>query len=167
MDEEKRQEWFKEDLLFFRRNGAKIVTKPWGMEVWLREPTEEEKINGNGYCYKRIYLSAGNRTSLQYHEKKFETNYVIKGEAEVWLQDEQGETSLEIDGKRYAFSVTQRGPNYFFDVVPPRIHRIRALTDLVLQEVSNPFVDDVIRLQDDARRGSGKIESEHKKDRTL
>ncbi len=103
----------------------------------------------------------GQRTSLQYHEKKFETNYIIKGIAEVWLQDENGESSLTLNGKTYNFSVNNRGQNSFFDVVPPRIHRIKALTNLVLQEVSNSFVDDVIRLQDDASRGSGKIDSEH------
>lgn len=153
MSEEKRRDWFKEDFLSFQREGAKIVTKPWGMEVWL-------ELNDR-YCYKRIYISAGNKTSLQYHEKKLETNYIIKGEAEVWMQDPNGETNLRINNQDYTFSVTKRRENYFFTVTPPTVHRIKALTDIILQEVSTPDVDDVVRLQDDAGRGSGKIDSEH------
>ena len=40
----------------------KIVTKPWGKEIWL-------ELNER-YCYKRIYINAGYKTSFQYHEKK-------------------------------------------------------------------------------------------------
>jgi len=49
----------------------------------------------------------------------------------------------------------------FFTVLPLRKHRIVALTDIILQEVSTPEVDDVIRLDDDESRPSGRIESEH------
>lgn len=153
--------WFSREAERFKKEGAEMVTKPWGLEVWLHQPTEEEMFTGLGYCYKRIYLNAGQQTSLQYHEKKSETNYIIKGRAEVWLQDSAGKKIERINGNIYRFSVKKRGANHFFDVVPPRVHRIKALTNLVLQEVSNPFVKDVIRLKDDAGRGHGKIESEH------
>lgn len=155
--------WYAADFSQLNKEGAKMVKKPWGLEVWLYEPTKEEMQTGRGYCYKRIYLNQGNQTSLQYHEKKFETNYIIEGEAEVWMQDPKGTTQIEIEGKTYNFSVNVRGANYFWNVVPPTVHRIKALTNIILQETSNPFVDDVIRLQDDANRGSGKIESEHLK----
>ncbi len=153
--EEDRNSWFAEDLERFQRNGAKIVRKPWGMEVWL-------ELN-NRYCYKRIYINAGHQTSLQYHERKFETNYIIQGEAEVWMQNPDGKTSLTLNGIVYRFSLTKMEKGDFFTVVPPAIHRIRALTDIILQEVSTPEVDDVIRLQDDTGRSNGRIESEHER----
>jgi len=49
----------------------------------------------------------------------------------------------------------------FFTVHPLKKHRIIAVTDLVLQEVSTPEVDDVIRLEDDAHRCSGRLDYEH------
>ena len=51
----------------------------------------------------------------------------------------------------------------FFSVVPPRKHRVIALTDLILQEVSTPEVDDVVRIEDDAGRGDGRIAGEHQR----
>ena len=121
----------------------KEVTKPWGKEVWL-------ELN-ESYCYKRIYLSSGHKTSYQYHEQKLETNYIISGEAEVWLENDEG----DVIKKRMS-------TDDFFTVLPMRKHRVVAITDLVLMEVSTPHVDDVIRIEDDTNRSDGKIESEHK-----
>lgn len=118
------------------------MTKPWGEEVWL-------ELNAR-YCYKRIYIRAGHRTSLQYHERKLETNYIIEGKAEVWLEDETGEVQK-----------TVMGPNEFFTVLPRRKHRVCAITDIILQEVSTPEVDDVVRIQDDTGRPDGRIAREH------
>jgi NDP-sugar pyrophosphorylase family protein/mannose-6-phosphate isomerase-like protein (cupin superfamily) len=125
-------------------NDAHTVYKPWGKEVWL-------ELNDK-YCYKRIYINAGTKTSYQYHEKKLETNFIIEGTAEVWLEDDFG-----------VVQKTVMGAGEFFNVCPPRKHRVIAITDLVLQEVSTPEVDDVVRLSDDASRGNGKIEYEHMK----
>ena len=51
----------------------------------------------------------------------------------------------------------------FFTVRPPKKHRVIVITDIILQEVSTPEVDDVIRISDDSDRGDGKIEHEHMK----
>jgi mannose-6-phosphate isomerase-like protein (cupin superfamily) len=120
----------------------KIVKKPWGKELWL-------ELNEK-YCYKRIHINAGHRTSYQYHLKKLETNYLIEGQAEVWLENEEGVVEKTI-----------MNAGDFFTVVPPRKHRVIALTDIILQEVSTPEVDDVVRIQDDAERPDGRIEDEH------
>ena len=122
----------------------KTVYKPWGKEVWL-------ELNEK-YCYKRIYINAGTKTSYQYHDKKLETNYIIDGTAEVWLENDEGVVEKKIVE-----------PGYFFTVEPPKKHRIIAITDIILQEVSTPEVDDVIRISDDLGRGNGKIEHEHMK----
>ncbi len=121
----------------------KTVLKPWGKEEWL-------ELN-ESYCYKRIYINKGYKTSLQYHNFKRETNYIISGEAEVWLENDEGivEKKLMKSGE-------------FFNVTPPKKHRVIALTDLIMQEVSTPEVDDVIRIEDDTKRPDGKIEGEHK-----
>lgn len=116
--------------------------KPWGKEIWL-------ELNEK-YCYKRIYINAGTRTSYQYHEKKSETNYIIEGEAEIWLENDEGVIE----------KIMMKKDN-FFNVTPPRKHRVIAITDIILQEVSTPEVDDVIRIEDDANRGHGKIDREH------
>lgn len=121
----------------------KIVNKPWGREEWL-------ELNDR-YCYKRIYINAGTRTSYQYHKQKLETNYIIEGEAEIWLENDLGVVEK---------TIMKAGD--FFNVKPPKKHRVIAITDLILQEVSTPEVDDVIRIEDDTDRGDGRLESEHK-----
>lgn len=120
----------------------KTVTKPWGKEEWL-------ELNEK-YCYKRIYINSGYKTSFQYHEKKRETNFIISGTAEVWLENDNGIVEKKI-----------MNAGEYFNVTPPKKHRVIALTDIILQEVSTPEVDDVIRLEDDANRKDGKIDGEH------
>ena len=120
----------------------KTVNKPWGKEEWL-------ELNDH-YCYKRIYINRGYKTSYQYHNKKRETNYIISGIAEVWLENDAGVIEKKI-----------MNAGDYFNVTPPKKHRVIALTDIILQEVSTPEVDDVIRIQDDTNRKDGKIEGEH------
>ena len=121
----------------------KIVHKPWGKEEWL-------ELN-DAYCYKRIYINAGYKTSYQYHEFKRETNYIIEGTAEIWLENEEGVVEKKI-----------MKAGEYFNVAPPRKHRVIAITDIILQEVSTPHVDDVIRIDDEFCRTDGKVEAEHK-----
>ena len=122
----------------------KTIFKPWGKEVWL-------ELNDK-YCYKRIYINAGTKTSYQYHEKKLETNFIIDGTAEVWLENDKGVVEKKI-----------MKAGEYFTVEPPKKHRVIAVTDIILQEVSTPEVDDVIRISDDSGRGNGKIDHEHLK----
>lgn len=119
----------------------KTVNKPWGKEEWI-------ELNEK-YCYKRLYIKKGHRTSLQYHERKIETTYIIEGSVEIWLENDG------IIQKTIIF------PGDFYTVHPPKAHRIVAMTDSILQEVSTPEVDDVIRIEDDTNRPCGRIEHEH------
>ena len=120
----------------------KIVQKPWGKELWI-------ELNEK-YCYKQIHINAGTRTSFQYHEQKLETNFIAAGKAEIWLENDEG-----------VVEKTVMHAGEYFTVHPPRKHRVVAITDIILMEVSTPEVDDVIRLEDDASRPDGRIESEH------
>ena len=128
--------------------GIKTIYKPWGKEEWL-------ELNEK-YCYKRIYINAGYKTSYQYHNFKRETNYIISGEAEIWLENDEGVVEKKI-----------MKAGEYFNVTPPKKHRVIALTDIILQEVSTPEVDDVIRIEDDANRPDGKINAEHQKPAVL
>ena len=125
-----------------RNKIVKIVNKPWGREEWI-------ELNDK-YCYKRLYLNQGHRTSFQYHVKKMETIYIIEGIAEVWLENSEGKIE----------KMKMKKGDYFTNP-PMRKHRVVALSDLILQEVSTPEVDDVIRIDDDSSRPDGKINEEH------
>jgi len=121
---------------------AKVVTKPWGKEVWL--------VLNEFYCYKRLYISAGTRSSLHYHNEKHETGFIISGEFELWLENDSG----EIEKKNLK-------AGDFYTVRPNKKHRLLGITDVLIQEVSTPEVDDVVRVEDDSGRGDGRIDSEH------
>lgn len=127
----------------------RIVTKPWGIEGI----GERWHVLTNDFCAKDILISQGNVTSLQKHIQKEEINFIRKGECELLLEDENGII------QKYHL---KEGDSFFVPV--NRIHRVIALTDLQMFEVSNKYVDDVIRLEDSyGREGMNiRIEDEHK-----
>ena len=63
----------------------KIVEKPWGREIWLAVENE--------YAGKILEIKQDSRTSLQYHESKKESIYVLDGKLKVEYPD--GETIVE------------------------------------------------------------------------
>ena len=106
------------------------VIKPWGFETrWAI--TEK-------YLGKILHINAGHRLSLQYHEVKDESIYVLKGVLKLHLQGEVYEMK-EGDSMR---------------IQPGKIHRFEAPSgcDVELIEVSTPEIDDVIRVEDDYNR---------------
>ena len=107
---------------------VKIVEKPWGREIWLCVEKE--------YAGKILEIKKGCRTSLQYHNKKKESMYVLSGELKIAYPG--GEKIL-----KKGESIT---------VNPGDRHRLCAAKDLVLIEVSTPELDDVVRLEDDHGR---------------
>jgi len=130
---------------------AKVVSKPWGKEVWInyREGEnigDEEKL----YVMKKLYIVKDTKTSFQYHIKKTETNFLIQGKVEAWFESRPGYIEKKILSAGSIWSI------------PPNTkHRIITLEDVVLLEASTPEVDDVIRIEDDTLRGNGRIQSEH------
>ena len=121
----------------------RIVDKPWGREVWL-------ELNEK-YCFKKIHLNAGQRTSFQYHREKMETSYFLSGQAEVWLENDLGEVEKKV-----------MCAGDYYTALPLRKHRVIAITDTVYLEASTPEVDDVVRIQDDFGRLDGRVGSENK-----
>lgn len=142
----------------------KTVTKPWGNELWIADGVRTP------YALKRILFKAGFRSSLQVHEYKFETNYVLSGTGVLQLRSElfnceeylaSSEKSSILEESLRTLKDIQIKTGDVIDVKPGQIHRVIATTDLVFIEASTIELDDVIRLIDDASRGHGKIESEH------
>ena len=106
------------------------VEKPWGWElIWAL--TEQ-------YCGKLLFVRAGEALSLQYHETKDESWFVQEGRAEL-------ELSAVGDAER---EVVEIGPGDCFRFQPLTVHRVRAIEDTLVIEVSTPDLDDVVRLED-------------------
>jgi mannose-1-phosphate guanylyltransferase len=141
-----------------------MVKKPWGHEEWLSDGKRMP------YALKKILFKAGHRSSLQVHEFKKETNHVISGNGillrgtEIFPCKDYVEGMLtkdEIENYINDLKEIPLSPGMTFDVTPGIIHRVIANTDLLFIEASTSELDDVIRLQDDANRSHGKIDSEH------
>ncbi|MDO8659945.1 MAG: cupin [Candidatus Parcubacteria bacterium] len=113
----------------------KIVKKDWGEEIWIA-------LNDK-YCLKTIKISKGHRCSLQYHEFKTETTFIVSGLAKVWLK-RKDETEMIV--------FESAGPGTVLNLKPGDVHRLEALEDLCLFEASTPEVWDVVRLSDDYNR---------------
>ena len=143
---------------------AKIVSKPWGQETWIADGRL------GPYALKRILFKAGFRSSLQVHEYKSETNYVLSGSGKFQFLAEPFDCRRFVDGgysQDEILGIVDSLVEYkinegdIINVQPGQIHRVIAETDLTFIEASSPELDDVIRIQDDAQRGHGKIDSEH------
>ena len=106
----------------------KVVKKPWGEENWVEQ--------NDRYCFKIIKINSGFKTSLQYHEFKLETIYIVSGKARIYL-----------DGK-----IFEEGAGFYFTVNPGIRHRVEAIEDLVFHEMSTHEVDDLIRVEDEYHR---------------
>ena len=90
---------------------------------------------------KVLVIETGKRLSLQRHEIKDETIFVLSGRLLLQLEDDAGEVRIE-----------ELGPGEFRRVQTGRIHRYEALERVELMEVSTPELDDVVRLEDDFGR---------------
>jgi len=121
----------------------KIVEKPWGREIWYADQA--------AYAGKVLEVKQGRRLSLQYHERKTETLYLLSGKVLLTFRPiATGETPV-------ASLVTAADqcvwlPGQALHVPVRTIHRFEALEDSVLLEVSTPDLTDVVRLQDDFSR---------------
>ena len=147
-----------------RHSSEKVVKKPWGNEWWLSEG------KSTPYALKRILFRSGQRSSLQVHQHKIETNYVLDGsglflisskpiDVEAWLRNPHKEVQLAKIIEDLVEIVL--APETIVDVPAGYVHRVIASTDLTFIECSTTELDDVIRLVDDSNRGHGRISSEH------
>jgi mannose-6-phosphate isomerase-like protein (cupin superfamily) len=105
------------------------VDKPWGHElIWAK--TER-------YCGKILHIRAGEALSLQYHRVKDETIMVLSGRMTLEsFEDGDPPRSREL------------APQETFRITPGLRHRMIAIEDTEVLEVSTPEIDDVVRLED-------------------
>ncbi len=110
------------------RAEVKRVEKPWGYEIiWAHT---------DRYVGKLIHIRAGHALSVQYHEIKDETVYLLAGEIiyRVWENGRPTDVGLRVG---QAFRIT-----------PHTIHQMEAVTDCDVLEASTPHLEDVVRIQD-------------------
>jgi mannose-6-phosphate isomerase len=111
------------------RTSPRRVEKPWGWELVWAEAEE--------YVGKLLFVRAGESLSLQYHEQKDESWLVQEGLARLELG--------EVGGAREEIEI---GPGDAFRFRPRTVHRVTALEDTLVVEVSTPHLADVVRLDD-------------------
>jgi mannose-6-phosphate isomerase len=111
----------------------KIIEKPWGRE-------EVIEINDK-YMMKKLTMFKGHRCSLQLHNFKKETIYVLSGKLNIISGPDKENLSerIYIAGENITIS-------------PGVVHRMEGAEDSVYLEASTPEMDDVVRLVDDYQR---------------
>ena len=138
------------------------VPKPWGHEtIWAKT---------DRYVGKILHVKAGHALSVQYHNRKDETVYLLSGELKYWVQTSQARgqrpeaTGPQAGGPHRTAGtgetpVAARSPipdltdvrlrvGDAFRITPGTIHYMEAVTDCDILEVSTPELDDVVRLKD-------------------
>jgi mannose-6-phosphate isomerase-like protein (cupin superfamily) len=106
------------------------VDKPWGYElIWALTGT---------YCGKLLFVRAGHSLSLQFHREKDEAWYIQSGRAKLEL-GQVGDSVLKEEVV---------APGAAFHYAPGTVHRVTAIEDTTILEVSTPQLDDVVRLED-------------------
>ena len=112
---------------------SKKISKPWGFE---------EIIDVNKkYMFKRLFMKKGHRCSLQFHKKKKETIFILRGALKIIT----GKSLNNLKSKIYK-------KNEFITIAPKIIHRMEGQTNCVYLEASSPEIKDVVRLKDDYKR---------------
>ena len=106
----------------------RIVPKPWGRELIFAE--------NERYAGKILHIDAGHRLSLQYHERKDETIFVLEGELLLTIEEDGA-----LQERTLRAGEAQR-------IRPGVRHRMRAEQPCRILEVSSPELDDVVRLED-------------------
>jgi mannose-6-phosphate isomerase len=112
------------------RVSPRRVEKPWGWELVWAEAEE--------YVGKLLFIRAGEALSLQYHEVKDESWLVREGRARLEL-GEVGAGDLE---------AVEIASDDAFRFRPGTVHRVTALEDTLIVEVSTPHLEDVVRIDD-------------------
>ena len=106
----------------------RTVPKPWGHEtIWAHT---------DRYVGKVLHIEAGQALSVQYHNKKDETVYLLSGELVYRVQSGDSLKDMHL----------KKGES--FRITPGTIHQMEAVTDCDVLEVSTPELDDVVRISD-------------------
>ena len=116
------------------------INKPWGYEI-IFTPKNLERVG------KILFIKKGCRLSLQYHDQKEETLCLFQGKAKIWLEDEKGQ-----------IKTLYMKPQMGYTILKGQKHRLEALEDSFIFEVSSPEKGTTYRLEDDYQRRSEKLD---------
>lgn len=105
------------------------VEKPWGHEIWWAQTPQ--------YAGKILVVEQGHALSLQLHREKDESSYLFSGRLRLVAGASEADLTTQ---------VIEAGHSWRNE--PGTIHKIEALEDSVVFEVSTPQLDDVVRLAD-------------------
>jgi len=114
-------------------NLPRKTEKPWGYELLYALTTV--------YAGKIIFVKKGQRLSLQYHEEKDESMYIQQGQAMLTIEGDDGNL-MDI--------VVKAGDS--IHIPPYTKHRIKALENTTILEVSTTELEDIVRIEDDYGR---------------
>jgi mannose-6-phosphate isomerase-like protein (cupin superfamily) len=104
------------------------VSKPWGSELWF--------AHTDHYAGKILRVRAGCRLSIQLHEEKDETSYVLAGRVIV----SQGDSADQLTSRELGVGESWRSR-------PQTVHTLEAVEDAEIIEVSTPQLEDIVRLE--------------------
>ncbi len=117
----------------------RTVPKPWGHEtIWAVT---------DGYVGKILHIKAGQALSVQYHNVKDETVYLLSGELVYRVQEGDARQGGEA-ARGLAMKDMKLKRGEAFRISPGTVHQMEAITDCDILEVSTNHLDDVVRLQD-------------------
>ena len=115
------------------------INKPWGYEI-VFTPKNLERVG------KILFIKKGCRLSLQYHDQKEETLCLFQGKAKIWLEDKKGQ-----------IKTLYMKPQMGYTILKGQKHRLEALEDSFVFEVSSSEKGTTYRLEDDYQRRSEKL----------
>jgi len=122
---------------------SKTIPKPWGYEIVFTPPSLKR-------VGKILYVKKGHRLSLQYHDKKEETLCLLSGKAKIWLENRQGKI-LRLPMR----------PKIGYTIPAGQKHRIEAIKDSCVAEVSSPEIGKTFRIEDDYERETEKLKAKN------
>lgn len=106
-----------------------LIEKPWGSELLLEK--------NDRYMVKLLTMKKDQCCSLQYHEHKTETVYVLSGNLRIYLGDSPD-----------ALEAVSMLPGEYITLRPGKVHRMEGILESTYLEASTPELDDVVRLVD-------------------
>jgi len=112
------------------------IDKPWGYEETLESNSE--------YLFKKLFMKKDHKCSLQYHNHKTETIFVLSGILKILVSNPKTQEFNPVS--------TTLIPGQYLTIEKGLIHRMVAEQDCTYLEASSPFPEDVIRVKDDYGR---------------
>lgn len=116
------------------KNETVKIEKPWGYEIVFTPKNLP-------YVGKIIHISAGKKLSLQYHDQKTETQKLLSGRCKILIETTGAEKISE-----------EMSPEFSYTITPQTKHRLEAIEDCEILEVSTPEIGKTVRIEDDYGR---------------